>query len=403
MERDALSILACAAALVVTACESEDSKSVAGDNGSIPSGTGGAGGSGGQPGGGKCNTAERPLFTARAFGDNGDVVGHLEFDAKSGDLYLSADKELHVLRKGAQEPALFATRPPDVWNAFWLEDDQFLFPRGFLVPLVDEAQTVLFTMPRSGGDATVLVPAPKNEDPEYRYTIGQVVVTGDDVFWIATDGHTDNIARIPPIYDDTYFIRRTSWRSPGTPADVYSTKQELSNLIVAGGYVFVDRELPNRDAGVTGGDAEQIILDRSTGTPLSESTSQRYKGEVIYASDDALIVTRVDVENVENLGTFYLAPDGSGETKLGNTLILSIGTPLVTHEGSEFALASTINDPSDPLNSDMHVFTFSKAAGLREIGCFDGSGTEHAIEIAGDQVLVSVRRNDTNTVLAFNR
>src|SRR4026207_1586658 len=98
MKRNAWSSLACAAVLVVTACESEDSKSVAGDGGSIPSGTGGAGGSGGPPGGGKCNTAEWPLFTPRAFGDNGDVVGHLEFDANSGDLYLSADKELHVLR-----------------------------------------------------------------------------------------------------------------------------------------------------------------------------------------------------------------------------------------------------------------------------------------------------------------
>ena len=387
--------LGAAVIVLLAACASDDSS---GGENAGDSGSGGSGAAGGGDAGGECKRGEHPLFAPRAFGKNGnDVIGRLAFDADSGDLYMSAGDALHVLRKAQREPELFAMRPADIGNDFWLEDDRILLPTGLLVPLVDEAKAILFTLPRSGGDPEVLIAAPANTDVEYRYEVLEVVVSGDDVFWIASDGHTDNIARIPPIYDRTYYVRKTSWRAPGTPVDVYSGPRRISGLIIAGGYAFVDRELAMNDP-----ETDQIIVDLATSKALP-MTTERYGGEVVYGSDDALIVSRLDSDNLADFGTFYIAPDGSGATKLDGVLILRIGSPLAAHAGDEFAFVSSKTNAMNPLGSDMHVFTFSKADGLRDVGCFDGSGTEHAVEIAEDRVLVAVFREGKATVLEFER
>ena len=135
--------------LVLGACGGGSSQPVA-------AGAGGAGGEGAS----SSDCSEHPLFSPRAYGDDGaDLIRAIVRDEATGDLLFSDFPELYRLPAGEGEPVLLGSRPDeDIAGDFWLVDDALLFPGGFQVPLIETADAVLSRTDRDAQHPEVVVP-----------------------------------------------------------------------------------------------------------------------------------------------------------------------------------------------------------------------------------------------------
>lgn len=328
------------------------------------------------------------LFAPRRFNEEEDwAVGHVEYDPQTGDIFFSTQIELYALRSGDDEPTFVSERPTDIWSGFWLTEDSALFPSGSQVPGLDVEVAVLSSVPLEGGDLSIEVGVPPSDEYEWSYTVGSVVVIEDEVFWIGGDRYNDTTQLLGG--ETTYYIRTTSWREPGEPEVLYESELPLSTLLVGDRYIFFTEDSLTDDI-----DPVQRILDRETGEVLDETTDEHFGGPIVLAEGEVLMVTRSDFESLslDEIGTFFISGSGE-ETKLDDVWIFGLGPPQVARQGDLWAVTN-----ADEMNNE-HVYLFSEADGLRDIGCYDAEIATFGIAFAGDRVVVATSDDDYNSGL----
>jgi len=377
-----------------------------GDGGNAGAGSSGRGGSSGTSGASGAAGADSlcpsgsTLFPAVTMGvDDNEPVGRIEADEGTGDIYFSSSGELWTLPAGAGDASVLGERPTDVWSELWLRDDEILLPSGFQIPVFENEVAVLFARPLTGGETQVRVAAPVDADPDWDFDISSVRIIGDDVVWIGIDREVDSLGL--PIDDGTtYFVRKTSWRAPGVPLELYRSEQRLSRLIASTSYVFVNEEQDDPDTAAT--DRVQRILDANAGGALPQTAQERFLGEVMAADDESVLVTRLDIELVEDyadIGTWYVRLDGSGEEQLGDVFLLAIGPPAaVSREGTWLTVSV------DPHEDVMHVQTYAQDTGLRRIGCMPSNDSTSALALTDTRALIGTFDDDkASTIVAVDR
>src|SRR5215471_11052110 len=192
----------------------------------------GTGGTGGGAGSATGQCAEVPIFPARGFGeDNFDVIRQIRVDEATGDVYFSDLDELFVVRAGTGTAQKIAA----LGDQFWLTSDSVLFPGGVSS---GGQMPILAATSRAGGDARVLVTTPDSTTPGEVFLKTEVVVVGDEVTWITQHVHP---ATAP--VGTTYFVHKTSWRSPGEPQQLYMGTRDLQGIVVAAGKLYVSEEI----------------------------------------------------------------------------------------------------------------------------------------------------------------
>jgi hypothetical protein len=352
-------------------------------------GTGGSGVSGGTGGSGTTSCTESPLFSARPYGTDGyDLIREVQVDEVSGDTYFSVMDDLFVLWAGATEPETLAVRPSnDVSYEFWVTPDSLLFPGGMTV--LELPPAVLYETDRSGANPEIVIPLPEDNSLNWLYEAGKVRVIGDDVFWIARDRYTEDPSDLLPEWQFTYAVRRTSWRSPAEPIDVYTSDRYIDGMIVAAGKVFIEEEVGE----VQSFDFEQRIVDLATGAVDPMTATERYGGTVIAADDDTLIVTQFDLDNPSGIGTYALSPDGSGSERFTESVFFGS----VVHRDGLWVYTET---PSG--SQPTPVMTYRRGETPRTIGCISGrSTTNHDLWVGEDEALIAIFREQTSTILRF--
>jgi hypothetical protein len=355
----------------------------AGDTSGTGGGTGAMNGGGGQNGGaGSCT--EQPLFPFRGLGaSNTDLYRQIRLDEPTGDLYFSDYKELFVLRAGSGAPQKIA----DQGDAFWLAGDSILFPGPIYK---DTTLTVLSGMSRNGGALSDLVTTPRSTSFNDVFDVREVLAVGDEVLWIAREMHTNNPAALPPTWDrKSYYVRKTSWRSPGTPQVLYTGTRDLFGLIVGGGKLYVSEETGAVDSNEYVGK----IIDLAGGGAQPGTTNDRYGGLVVDADDASVIVSREgDPTIAGQWGVFRLAPDGSGEAQIESFPALFRGVFFLAHRSGTWVFTEkpTLDGPAT-------VYAYTVAGGKRRLGCVsDAMPTSNfAIELSASAVYLSVLRNSS--------
>jgi hypothetical protein len=369
-----------AAALLATsggACGGGDPAAAGGTGGGLGATTGGGGKTGGS---GSC--AEQPLFPLRALGPGGDdLYRGIRLDEATGDLYFSDLDELFVLRAGASAPQKLGDRG----DAFWLAADTILFPGPIYNPTT---LTVLSGMSRNGGALTDLVTTPRAPSFNDLFEVGDVLVVGDDVIWVAREMHTSNPAALPPTWDHkTYYIRKTSWRSPSTPQVLYTGTRDLFGLVVGGSKLYVSEET----GAVDSNDYAGKIVDLAGGGAQPGTTEDRYGGLVVDADEASVMVSREGDPTIPGKwGIYRLALDGSGEAQVMRSPALFRGVFFLAHRNGTwvFTESPTFGDPDD-------VYAYSVAGGKRRLGCVsdDIPTNSFGVELSASSVFVSVLRN----------
>jgi hypothetical protein len=235
----------------------------------------------------------------------------------------------------------------------------------------------------------VKVAAPTSAELGWKYIISSVVVTGDDVVWIGKDSFTDRPSDLIPKYDDTYYLRKTSWKKPGEPQVLYQSKHELNGLVIAGDKAFVDEA---RDDSIGAkSDQRSVALDGSGVDAMT--TEQRFAGEIVAGGPDSMIMTSTDYDPPEAFGSFWMSLDGSKKEKLGDALLLSIGdVPAASSNGRWVVLDFTGSD-------DRHdVLVFEPGKGVRKIGCVQ-SDYQGGVALTDSEALVGIRHDDKGSTL----
>lgn len=338
---------------------------------------------------GECS--ESPLFPPQAYGEDGtDLIRHVAYDSATQDIYYSILEDMYVFARGASEPELLGARPNDaLYGDFWLADDLILYPSGFLVPLVEGTTAVLFSTDRTAGNTQVAVSLPAPPSLEYDFTVGQVNVIGDTVLWLGVDKYTEDPSDLLPEWETTFVVRRTSWTSPSEPEEIYSTTQDVRSLTVAGDKVFVEEEVGAEEIPVY----EQTIVDLETGTVDPDHAEQKFGGRVVFGDDESLFVAQLDLDNVDAIGLFRMAHDGSGEERLTTNPFVNMIVPHA--DGYVFVDLQTLSEP-------IVVNKYVVGQGVTQIGCIDGSGTTaHSLSVADENVLVAIFRDNQSTILTF--
>lgn len=334
---------------------------------------------------------EDALFPAEAHGDDGaDLIRAIQLDEAAGQLIFSDLGELFEVPLEGGKPSLLGPRPNDAINGdFWLQSERLLFPAGFATPLIEAQQAVLFSTDRSLETVQVLVGIPAPPSLEWEYQIRDVRVVGDDVYWLARDSHTDRPADLLPDWDSTYALRRTSWRNPAEPEELYSTKVELDDLVVAGKLAFVREIDPD-----TFQRRQQRIVDLTSNTLLDDDAEAKFGGVVVAGDEASLFVTKLQLEAPNEIGVFRIAPDGSDQTML-------TANPFVSDFRSNgdtwfFTDGQALGDPT-------LVFSYRVGGAARQIGCIESSATVHALASSDSKVYAGVYSDQKTTVLQFDR
>ena len=361
------------------ACGGADPAGPAGTGGGLGATTGGGGRSGGA-GSGSCT--EQPLFPLRGLGaGSNDLYRQIRLDEATGDLYFADLSELFVLRAGSSAPQKLGDRG----DAFWLAADTILFPG----PIYNTSTlTVLSGMSRNGGALTDLVTTPKATSSNDHFEVGEVLAVGDDVIWIAREMHTNNPAALLPTWDrKTYYIRKTSWRSPGTPQVLYTGTRDLFGLVVGGSKLYVSEETGDVDSNQYLGK----IVDLAGGGAQPGTTDDRYGGVVVDADEASVIVSREGDPTIPGQwGIYRLAPDGSGEAQVMRFPALLRGVFSLAHRNGTwvFTESPALGEPDD-------VYAYSVAGGKRRLGCVSDNPPTNtfAVELGASSVFVSVLRN----------
>lgn len=331
------------------------------------------------------------LFPAEAHGDDGaDLIRAIQLDEAAGQLIFSDLGEMFEVPLEGGKPSLLGPRPNDAIDGdFWLQGEQLLFPAGFATPLIEAQQAVLFSTDRSLETVQVLVSIPAPPSIEWQYQIRDVRVVGDDVYWLARDSHTDRPADLLPDWDSTYALRRTSWRNPAEPEELYSTKVELDDLVVAGKLAFVREIDPD-----TYERRQQRIVDLTSSTLLDDDAEAKFGGVVVAGDEASLFVTKLQLEAPNEIGVFRIAPDGSDQTMLTTN-------PFVSDFRSNgdtwfFTDGQALGDPT-------LVFSYRVGGAPRQIGCIESSATVHALASSDSKVYAGVYNDQKTTVLQFDR
>jgi len=358
-----------------------------GNNGPSAPGTGGTGGGAGSTVTQTCS--EQPVFAARGFGENDvDVIRQIRVDDATGDLYFSILDQLFVIRSGAGMPEKIA----DYGDEFWLTPDAILIPWG---SRMGDQVPVLLTTGRAGGTASVVVTTPASTSFNDIFEVADVVVVGDEVTWIARNLHTDHPEQLLAPFDKTYFVRKTSWRSPGPPQQLYQGTRDLQGIVVAGGKLYVSEEIGEVDSN----DYQQKIIDFATGAVDPTNPFDKYRGEVVAGDDVSLIVSRdLDLDHPETAGVFRVAPDGSGEARLLQfPVFLRSAFDIASRDGT------WVFTSKKDLVSPITVYSYSVTDGIRQIGCATGEDTtDHAIALGSSQTFLSIFRNGNSaTILKY--
>lgn len=334
---------------------------------------------------------EHPLFPAEAHGDSGaDLIRAIQIDEGDGKLIFSDLDELFDVPLGGGTPSLLGPRPNDaVSGDFWFEGSQLLFPAGLATPVIEEQLAVLFSTDRGVTSSRVVVGVPAAESLEWKYEVGDVRVVGDDVYWVARDKHTDRPSDLLPTWDTTYAVRRTSWRQPSEPLELYSTKFELDDLVVAGNFAFVSEQVdPDNNT------EQQRVIDLTRKTVLEESGEAKFGGKVVAGDDASLFVAKVELEPPYESGVFRVAPDGSGKTLLTTNPFVANFTP--SGDGWVYTDAQTLSDPT-------LVWSYRAGEEPKRLGCIERPATVHALTSSGSKAYVGVYRDEKTTILQFDR
>jgi hypothetical protein len=383
------SVMLFCAALLASGCDGDGGSQGAGRGGTGGANAGGGAAAGGSGAVGATSCAESPLFSARPYGTDGyDLIREVQVDEVSGDTYFSIMDDLFVLRAGATEPERLTVRPGnDVSDEFWLTDDSLLFPGG----LANELEpAVLFETDRMGANPEVVIPLPEDNSLNWLYEAGKVLVVGDDVFWIARDRYTDDPSDLITEWQTTYAVRRTSLRSPAQPIDVYTSDRYLDSLIVAAGKAFVEEEVGD----VQSFEFEQRIVEIATRAVDPLTATERYGGTVVAGNDDTLIVSNVDFDDPSAIGTYSVAPDGSGRERFTDNIFFG---SITSRDGLwVYTETAALADPT-------RVMTYRRGEAPRMIGCIGArpSTTNHDLWVGEDEALVPIFRNQTSTILRF--
>jgi hypothetical protein len=336
---------------------------------------------------------EHPLFPAEPHGESGDdLVRAIQVDEAGNKLLFSDLGQLFEVPLAGGKPSLLGERPnDDIAGDFWLAGDELLYPAGFATPVIEEQQAVLFSTDRNGENEKVAVGIPASTSIEWQYEVADVQVVGDDVFWLARDKHTDRPADLPPPWDTTYVVRRTSWRSPSEPVELYSTKSELKDLVVAGKLAFVAEEAKDDPDG---NEPVQRIIDIETSTVLDQTSEEKFGGQVVAGDDTSLFVTKLQLEAPYEIGVLRVAPDGSGTAQLSENPFIS--NFVRSGDAWLFTDGQSLSDPG-------LVFSYQVGAVPKKIGCIDSSATIHALAASTTKAYVGIFRDQTTTILQFDR
>ncbi len=253
-----------------------------------------------------------------------------------------------------------------------------------------EAHTaVLFATDRSVQDPQVIVSLPAPDSIEWQYEVADVQVVGDDVYWLARDKHTDRPSDLLPKWDTTYAVRRTSWKPPAQPEEVYSTESALKSLIIAGNLAFVKEEL---DADSH--EYQQRIIGLKNEGVLEQSSEEKLGGEVVAGDESSLFVAKVQLEPPYDSGVFRVSPDGGEPTKLTTNPFVSDFT--ANGDTWFFTEAQASSDAT-------LVFSYRVGEAPRQIGCIASRATVHALASSTTEVYAGVFRDNATTVLRFDR
>lgn len=338
-----------------------------------------------------------PLFSVRYFDEEEtDLIRAVRVDPSTEAVYFSIYDEIYRLGQGSSEPEPVIARPtPDVDGAFWLVDERALFPSGFQAPIVDDEVAVLFATPLDGGEAEVVVGAPSASSPEDDYLIQDVLVVGDEVVWIGVDMHTDDPADLLPEWESRYFVRKTSWRNPSEPVELYASGLDLSGLLVVGDQVFVDEAL-EEDAAET----RQLVLSLDEGTLEGESESM-FGGVVKSGDADSLIVSRLDFNqddpsNLDGLGLFVVDHDGEIRERVHDI-------PNAAHTFGSDPTNNRLVLAVYSLDEDLYrIQVYDVQSGLKTVGCVDDPASVFALEFRDGEVLVATHDQSKGaTIVSF--
>ncbi|MDD9939612.1 MAG: hypothetical protein OXU20_00990 [Myxococcales bacterium] len=334
------------------------------------------------------------LFEPRALGEDGnEVIGTIRYDEATGDVYFATRSELYVLRAGGSEPVLIGGSAGNVWDEFWLRDEEILMPSGWRLAPVRAEVSVLAALPRAGGDVRMRLGTPISIAGREVFETSNLRVVGDDVYWITGERLHGPGADAGDPHRTSYAVHRARWSDPTSAVVLYRSRWKLSGLVVAGGYLFVNEttvDTPMASGGV------QRILDAKDGRRLAETSQARYGGVVVTGDAESLLVTRFDYEHSDNFGTWHMRPDGSHATRLSNVLLLSIGPVPAISRGGEWMVVSLMTG-----EKEMAVYTFSEAHGQQRLGCFDEGDSTFAMDVADGRALVGVFRDGKNAIMSF--
>lgn len=375
---------------LLAACSSSDDPG----RGSEMSGASGSGGSDGSDDSGAENDescVEHPLFPAEAHGDNGaDMIRAIQVDQAGGKLIVSDLEAMFELPRAGGKPSLLGSRPSDaIYGDFWLKDDQLLFPAGFATPIIEEQRAVLFSTDRAVQTSQVVVGIPAPQSLEWQYEVGDVRVAGDFVYWVARDKHTDRPSDLLPPWDTSYAVRRTSWRTPSEPVELYSSKHELDDLVIAANLAFVS-EKTDADSSKP----EQRVIDLTNETVLTDSAQTKFGGRVVAGDGTSLFISKLELEPPYEVGVFRVGTDGTGKTLLTTNPFVSDftldGDTWVYTEGQSLSEATL-------------VWSYRVGEQPKRLGCIGSSATIHALTASDSKAYVAIYRDDKTTILEFAR
>jgi hypothetical protein len=234
----------------------------------------------------------------------------------------------------------------------------------------------------------VLLPQSDVLEESYRATSIQVI--GDDVWWIGADGITDDPYALPPIYDETFYVRRTPWAAAEPEPEVlYTSERELESFVVVGDQLFVAEEVGEEDSYTY----EQRIVDLATGEVGPMTAQALYGGAEASGDDEWLYVTRQDLETPDGYGFFRVRRDGSGAERLLDAYF----APDMARRDGVWAWVEISG-----LDIPYLIHRYTIADGVRQVGCMaDTNATMHAVTLDDANIYVSLFRDSQATILAY--
>jgi hypothetical protein len=375
-----------AAALAATACGG-------GDGGEDPEqGGGGSGATGGSTSnntntntstGGSCRTDA--LFTARTYGDSGDLIRHIVRDESNGDILFSVLGEIFVLRAGASEPEKLGDRPvgsSPLRGNFTLRDNKLYFPSNSIP--VEGRLPVLFEMDRSGGEPRVTASMAAGDPLDVFQMVRTSTIVGNDIVWFDEYAEREFNGGLAP---STYRGRRTSLSSPGEPEVWFESATRITPVAVSGTQVFIEVD----DDDTLSAGSQQKVVNIADGSVASMSAEERYGGRIVAADERSLFVSVFDLSDlsrVEENGIFRVAPDGSGRQRVARFGAIETGLGNfvnIAHRGDLWAL-----DDGEPENGRQALYVYEVGSEPRRVGCVDNKYSIHDIAIGDGELLVSV-------------